>query len=1702
MKLRGGLGHESVRLSLLFLVIAAVLLLLSLPAESQAKIINVPADQPTIQAAIDAAANGDTVQVAPGTYHENINFDGKAITVTSTAGPQTTIIDGGQNGPVVTFDSAEGPESVINGFTLRNGYGTFAAGYDGGGIYVSGASPTITGNVISGNSACANGAGIALLSSSAVVRGNTITNNSQRGCTGGSGGGIYIYGSGSALIIGNTISLNTWTAGDGGGIALYSGSPTIQNNLIAGNTAEGKYPDSYGGGIVIYGGTNANVVQNVIVGNNATEGGGIWTQGSAEILTNNTIVGNTATDGSAIYVFASQSTVQVANNILVGSVGVPVISCAPGGGSSVPTFAANDVFSPGGTAYGGACADQTGTNGNISADPLFFDPSSNNYHLQYGSPVVDKGTNSAPGLPSTDFDGNPRIYNSTVDMGAYEFFPATMSLSATRFTFGPTVFGASSPSQTLTITNTGSTKLLLDLSLTGDFTETNNCGGIVAAGGNCGVSLTFVPTARGNSTGTLVLVSNTAGSPTSISLTGAGIAPLLSLSSTSLNFGNQLQGTTSDAQPVIITNMGDIPLTFTGIATSGDFGQSNTCSGSIAVGSSCTISVTFTPTTVGQAIGSLTLTDNAPGTPQMVGLNGTGFIYSVPQISLPLGPDSAAPGGSSFTLTVNGSGFAPVSVINWKGSALTTTFVSATQLTAVIPASDISSAGTAFITVVNPSPGGGTSNEVAFQIASPAPGPAFSRTDISVGQQPEFIVEADFNGDGKPDLAVTNAGSNTVSILLGKGDGTFQPRVDYATGREPGAIAVGDFNKDGKLDLAVANVSCPINGGTCSLGSISILLGNGDGTFQPQKTLSVNYVPQSIAVGDFNGDGVLDLAVGQNEPTGGVITIFLGNGDGTFKPGIDYPAGPMHSGAPPSLVTGDFNGDGKLDLASSSGYGGSEISILLGNGDGTFKSPVQYSTGSQPQTIVAGDFNGDGKLDLAAADNAPGANAVSVLLGNGNGIFQSQVEYGAGVDPYGVTAADVLGDDKLDLVTANLAANTISILKGNGDGTFQANLDFPVGVSPRSVVAADFNGDGRVDLATANFGSNSVSILLQVPSTTATVSSNSLGFGNQNAGTTSSTQAVTITNTGNAQLYIDAINMAGDFAQTNTCGNPVAPGASCTISVTFAPLALGSRTGTLSIFDNASGSPQIVSLNGSGTGIGFNQITGALSHISVGSDGTVWGTNSAGEIWMFNPQTQNWQRASGSLTQIAVGANGFVWGLNSTGDVYRYDPGAQNWDNIPGNLFSIAVGCDGDVWGISSTQQILHFNAQTQSLVQVQGSLTQIAVGYDGAVWGLDAQGQVWRFNPGTQSFQKVPGTLTHIAVGADGDVWGINSASQIYHFDSLTQNWDNVPGSLSYIAVGSGNNVWGINSTGQVWRYDAAIQSWDEIPGDLAQIAVGANGAVWGINAAQQIFQFVQPAQPVQTFHQLPGLLAQVAVGVDGNVWGINSTQQIWHFNPLTQNWDSIPGALTRIAVGFAGNVWGINANQQVFHFDVNSQNWDPIPGFLSQIAVGANGDVWGINSTSQIYRFNPSVQNWEQIPGFLAQLSVGADGTVWGVNGAGQIYRFDPQTQNWDQVPGSLSQITVGSAGNVWGINSDGAIWRYDAQAGTWDAIPGNLAHIAVAFDGTVWGTNAANQIYWFDAQTQNWVQIPGSLAQIAVGADATVWGLNANNQIFLFR
>jgi hypothetical protein len=334
----------------------------------------------------------------------------------------------------------------------------------------------------------------------------------------------------------------------------------------------------------------------------------------------------------------------------------------------------------------------------------------------------------------------------------------------------------------------------------------------------------------------------------------------------------------------------------------------------------------------------------------------------------------------------------------------------------------------------------------------------------SVGKNPTSVATADFNHDGLTDLITTNIGDNTLSVLFGNGDGSFRDQVSVQAAKEPRALSLGDFNNDGTADLAVA----------CS-GSdqIALFYGHPDGAFIIGPRYSVHKTPVSVANGDLNADGRPDLVIALRNDK---IRVLIGQGDGTFMQGAYYEYGDT----PTSLALTDLNADGKLDIAvTNGGPMSSAVSIWLGNGDGTFHQPTDYRTGKRPLSVSFADFNNDRLTDLLVVNGE--MDTFTIFLGNGNGTFQKGQESGADAGPaYGI-ARDFDGDGTTDVAIVNVTSNDLSILYGRGDGTFRyppmnyrtRGGPFAVAALPLTTTAAEQPG-----LVTVNNGAGSISIFL------------------------------------------------------------------------------------------------------------------------------------------------------------------------------------------------------------------------------------------------------------------------------------------------------------------------------------------------------------------------------------------------------------------------------------------------------------------------------------------------------------------------------------------------------------------------------------------------------------------------------------------------
>ena len=420
-----------------------------------------------------------------------------------------------------------------------------------------------------------------------------------------------------------------------------------------------------------------------------------------------------------------------------------------------------------------------------------------------------------------------------------------------------------------------------------------------------------------------------------------------------------------------------------------------------------------------------------------------------------------APTEKPITLTLDGQNFAEGTTVTVAGVKATSIQVSSsTRLTATIP-----SISGAFgkVPVIVRTPDGQTTTRsdllryYAHQLS-------FLAMGLAVGKGPSSIAVGDINMDGFSDLAISNQGSNNISILIGSSAGSFTTTRTFVVGSNPLSVVLHDFNLDGKLDMATANFEM--------MGNTSVLLGDGLGGYGGSSAISVGLAPDAHTAGDFSGDGKPDLLVANSNSND--VSVLLGNGSGGFKlMGSTVAVGKY----PIAIVSNDLNSDGALDVIVVN-YLDNNLSVLLGTGTGAFGAATMLPVGIEPYSVVVGDFNADGKSDLAVANKGRMAGGnVSVLKGAGGVSFAAATSFLAGTGPRFLTAGDFNGDGRLDLAVANDGSNDVSVLLGDGGGRFGAATNFAVGSNPSCVVVGDFNQDGKPDLAVTNYSSNNITIL-------------------------------------------------------------------------------------------------------------------------------------------------------------------------------------------------------------------------------------------------------------------------------------------------------------------------------------------------------------------------------------------------------------------------------------------------------------------------------------------------------------------------------------------------------------------------------------------------------------------------------------------------
>jgi sugar lactone lactonase YvrE len=698
----------------------------------------------------------------------------------------------------------------------------------------------------------------------------------------------------------------------------------------------------------------------------------------------------------------------------------------------------------------------------------------------------------------------------------------------------------------------------------------------------------------------------------------------------------------------------------------------------------------------------------------------------------------------------------------------------------------------------------------------------FSQTPAATAV-PTFQVTGDFNGDGIPDLALigTNTSTDTavVTILFGKGDGTFTlgptTQTELSTSYTPVVMVTGDFNGDGKTDLVLLSYSFVIAGD-----SVTTLLGDGDGTFTASAPSQVyiqsptggDFIGGSIVAADFNGDGKLDLAVIGDDVSSSEVTILLGKGDGTFTAvGSNFGTNQTFE----SIATGDFNGDGIPDLVMGAYANSGGATVLLGKGDGTFTvaGSMSFGTGSgAPESIIVGDFNGDGKLDVVLGNY----DGVVAYLGNGDGTFnQVQNSSNTGGNT-SLVAGDFNHDGKLDLAGLSNSGGLINLYLGGGDGTF--TLITPqvsqTPTYPASILAADFNGDGVTDLAMLTRVSDTASILLTEPAETATATVNGIapvGAGTHNvdasyagdsnyaasvsattpltaavaapvispdSGTFTSRQSITITDaTPGATIYYST---SGEFnyiqytapiplegsgtltisAYATATGYQQSQNASATYTLNFSPaatpvlsLASGYYAGqqTLTLTDSTPGATIYYSTNGTYPYTYSNVYSGP---ITVSNSEVVSAIAVAPGYGFSSYATGQYFIGSSSSRFIYTIAGSYTWG-------YSGDGGPATFAELS-NLAGVAVDGSGNVYMSDSADNVVRkIAAGTGIITTIAGTGAAAHTGDNGAA----ASAALW--------------TPTALAVDGSGNLFIAETGdSVIRRIDAVTGNITTFAGS------------------------------------------------------------------------------------------------------------------------------------------------------------------------------------------------------------------------------------------------------------------------------------------------------------------------------------
>jgi len=951
---------------------------------------------------------------------------------------------------------------------------------------------------------CGGAATITVTSTKTISADTTIDGGSLITISGGSSVGVFSVNTGVNFTVQNLTIANGNSANYGGGIYNNQGTLTVTNSTFSGNSAVGT--PGLGGGIFIGFGGTGTVTNSTFSGNSASAfGGGIDNTGTVTV-TNSTFSGNSAgADGGGI---DNAVTLTVTNSTFSGNT-----AGTDGGGIRNEALDNNGVDT---------AAALTVTNSTFSGNSA---PSGAGGGIEnaFGGPLtVTNSTFSGNSANNGGGIDNRNLSTGIVNLGPLTVTNSTFSGNSASADGG----GIFSSFGTVTVTNT-----ILANSPSG-----GNCAGTISDGGNniddgttCGFAGAGCTTTSGTSfcnTNPLLDpagLANNGGPTQTIALcTGTGVPSAgCTGASPGINAGDEgVCSTTTGTAPVDNLDQRGYVRPGTGATN---------CSIGAYEANAVLAPPTVTPTETGIPAPTPTATQ----------------AFTPPQTPTVIATDTPTPTGNP-TATVAGTATStPASTATPAATPAGTPpplfVLGFTALNAVDPVSvvvaDVNGDGRADIVTAN-----AESNDVTVLLGNgdgsfaPVPGSPFA-----VGEGPQSVAVADVNGDGVPDIVTANAGSNDVTVLLGNGDGSFAPAAGspFAVGPLPWSVAVADVNGDGRSDIVTANVGsndvtvllgeagggfAPAAGSPFAVGNnpesvavadvnndgrpdivtanytssnVTVLLGEAGGGFAPAagSPFAVGTNPQSVAVADVNDDGRPDIVTPSAVLTGdvlGSVTVLLGQAGGGFAPAAGSPF--TLAATAYSVAVADVNGDGWPDIVTANGSNGpafadkanNNITVLLGSSDGSFAPPAgsPFAVGAFAGSVAVADVNGDGRPDIMTADNF--SNDVTVLLGNGDGSFVPTAgsPFAVGEDPLSMAVADVNGDGRPDIVTANQFSQDVTVLLGQAGGGFAPAAGSPFAllgagaINPSFVAVADFNGDGRPDILTANVGSSNVTVLL------------------------------------------------------------------------------------------------------------------------------------------------------------------------------------------------------------------------------------------------------------------------------------------------------------------------------------------------------------------------------------------------------------------------------------------------------------------------------------------------------------------------------------------------------------------------------------------------------------------------------------------------